>query len=215
MNRRQFAFWLGFGMFSLCEKLHIGGLDRLAAATMRATDSKENVATSEGAVHWAAADDDVWRWYERENYHDGQWFVTGITTPVNKKTGQRKWEPGGYLDEHLLPIEIRDADEKYTAAFKNSSEADDHDHEHDDANPQLPTEKVRGRHGRPPSEWLRSLHAYELQTWLKTIDVPEADVSGMTVWTHLTRDHLFSANRIRGLTEPEQLKLHAAAHFGY
>jgi hypothetical protein len=73
----------------------------------------------------------------------------------------------------------------------------------------------RARHGRPPSRWLRSLHADELRIWLKTIDVPEAGVSGMTFWEHLTRDHFFDPGRIAGLTVDEQAKLHAAAHHGY
>ena len=40
-------------------------------------------------------------------------------------------------------------------------------------------------------------------------------MSGMTFWTHLTRDHFFDAKKIVGLTQPEQAKLHAAAHAGY
>ena len=78
-----------------------------------------------------------------------------------------------------------------------------------------PSEKRRARHGRPPSKWLRSLHADELSIWLKTIDVPEADVVGMTYWEHLTRDHSFDPAHIEGLEIDEQAKLHAAAHFGY
>ncbi len=73
----------------------------------------------------------------------------------------------------------------------------------------------RARHGRPPSRWLRSLRADELRTWLKTIDVPEAGVEGMTYWEHLTRDHFFDPQRIAGLNKAEQARLHAAAHFGY
>jgi hypothetical protein len=73
----------------------------------------------------------------------------------------------------------------------------------------------RSLDGRPPSQWLRSLYADELRVWLATIEVPEAGVSGMTFWTHLTRDHGFDAARIDGLTEEEQAKLHAAAHYGY
>jgi hypothetical protein len=57
--------------------------------------------------------------------------------------------------------------------------------------------------------------ADELRVWLKTIDPPEADVSGMTFWTHLTRDHSFEPRKIAGLTEDEQAKLHGAAHYGY
>ena len=47
------------------------------------------------------------------------------------------------------------------------------------------------------------------------IEVPEAGVSGMTYWTHLTRDHSFDPVKIAGLTIDEQAKLHAAAHHGY
>jgi hypothetical protein len=73
----------------------------------------------------------------------------------------------------------------------------------------------KSRHGRPPSKWLRSLHAEELRIWLNTIDVPETGVSGMTYWEHLTRDHSFDPKRIEGLVIDEQAKLHAAAHAGY
>ncbi len=79
----------------------------------------------------------------------------------------------------------------------------------------MPNAWRRARHGRPPSRWLRSLHADELRIWLATIDPPEAGVSGMTFWEHLTRDHSFDATRIVGLTEDEQAKLHAAAHYRY
>jgi hypothetical protein len=71
------------------------------------------------------------------------------------------------------------------------------------------------RHGRPPSQWLRSLDAEELRVWLKTIEVGEAGVSGMTFWVHLTRDHYFDPAKIEGLTIDEQALLHAAAHAGY
>lgn len=71
------------------------------------------------------------------------------------------------------------------------------------------------RHGRPPSQWLRSLEADELRVWLKTIEVNEAGVSGMTYWVHLTRDHYFDPVKIEGLTIDEQSLLHAAAHAGY
>ncbi len=73
----------------------------------------------------------------------------------------------------------------------------------------------RSQDGRPPSEWLRSMDADELRAWLADIEVPEAGVAGMTFWTHLTRDHMFRPLLIKGLTEAEQAKLHAAAHFGY
>jgi hypothetical protein len=73
----------------------------------------------------------------------------------------------------------------------------------------------RSQDGRPPSEWLRSMDADELRAWLANIEVTEARVHGMTFWTHLTRDHMFQPLLIKGLTELEQAKLHAAAHFGY
>jgi len=87
--------------------------------------------------------------------------------------------------------------------------------EPDEGEPGEPDEKRRARDGRPPSQWLRSLKAEELRVWLPKIDPPEAGVSGMTYWTHLTRDHSFDAENIKGLTIEEQAKLHAAAHDGY
>jgi hypothetical protein len=73
----------------------------------------------------------------------------------------------------------------------------------------------RSQDGRPPSEWLRSMDSDELRAWLASLEVPQAGVHGMTFWTHLTRDHLFQPLLIKGLTELEQAKLHAAAHYGY
>lgn len=95
-------------------------------------------------------------------------------------------------------------------------EADEAEEEEaDEGEPGEPNEKRRARDGRPPSRWLRSLHAEELRVWLPTIDPPEAGVQGMTFRTHLTRDHSFDAEEIKGLTQAEQAKLHAAAHDGY
>lgn len=79
----------------------------------------------------------------------------------------------------------------------------------------LPDPEVRSRHGKPASEWLRSLHAKELRGWLATIQPPEATVAGMTFWVHLVRDHGFDPRRIEGLNEHEFLLLHSAAHYGY
>jgi hypothetical protein len=87
--------------------------------------------------------------------------------------------------------------------------------EEDEGEPGEPDAKRRARDGRPPSKWLRSLKADELRIWLPTIEPPEAGVQGMTFWTHLTRDHSFDVEKIKGLTIPEQAKLHAAAHDGY
>lgn len=233
MNRRRFAFWLGFGLFSLSEKLHLSGLDALAAEAMRRTDTAKKVARRVGAEHWTVGGNKTWSWFERENLVKSEWVLTGTTTPVNKLTGERKPENIGYLDDSLVPAEVLKSEkgaidliDHEAIAAKDAKDAvelasheqvdDDHDHDHVvDLDPQLPTEKCRSRHGRPPSKWLRSLQADEISVWLKTIRVPEAGVEGMTVWTHLTRDHQFDEKRIKGLTEREQFKLHAAAHYGY
>jgi hypothetical protein len=226
MNRRRFTFWLGFGLFSLSEKLSVSGLDAIAAAAMRTTAKAKSATARTGAEHWSVGGNKTWRWFERENLIKGDWVLTGTTTPINKKTGERKPENFAYLDDSLVPAEVLASDKdtinlvNHEAAAEIDADGKDTveqaDHEPVvDLDPQLPTEKCRARHGRPPSKWLRSLHADEIRIWLKTIRVPEAGVSGMTVWTHLTRDHGFDAKHIEGLTEDEQNKLHAAAHFGY
>ncbi len=203
MNRRQFVFWAGFGVFTLGEKLRIAGFDTLAAATMRFAEPATATSAPE---HWTAAENRTWRWYERETLVGGRWKLTGITTPIHKETGKPHAGNTGYIDERLVPPEMRSngphVGEEAAEASINSG-------------PRNPDATRRARHGRPPSKWLRSLRAEETRIWLKTIDVPEAGVSGMTYWTHLTRDHSFDAEKIEGLTVDEQAKLHAAAHFGY
>jgi len=220
MNRRRFTFWLGFGLFSLSEKLSISGLDGLAAAVMRRTDKVKTAAARTGGEHWAVGGNKEWRWFERENLVQGNWVLTGTTTPINKQTGERKPENIAYLDDSLVPPEVlasdKDAINLVNHADHEPADGKQAKHKHViDLDPQLPTAEVRARHGRPPSKWLRSLHADEIRIWLKTVRLPEAEVIGMTVWTHLTRDHQFKADHIKGLTEDEQNKLHAAAHFGY
>ncbi len=158
-------------------------------------------------MHWTVVDDGNWRWYEREYFIDDQWMLTGTTPPFDKETGELNDEEGVYLDESLVPPDVRVKDIQTVAMVASDSKEESDLH--------LPELGRRKRHGRPPSKWLRSLHADELHIWLKTIRVPEADVSGMTYWTHLTRDHLFDAEKIKGLAEVDQAKLHAAAHFGY
>jgi hypothetical protein len=153
------------------------------------------------ATHWRAADNELWRWYERESLVNGKWVLSGITTPVNKQTGEAYVGQDGYLDESLVPEEIH-------AASRGI-------HPHGPLASRRPHPMRQARHGRPPSKWLRSLNADELRIWLKTIDVPEAGVSGMTFWEHLTRDHSFDPVKIEGLDDQEQAKLHAAAHYGY
>ncbi len=106
-----------------------------------------------------------------------------------------------------MPDEVRNGEFPVKQAWAVDTEIED--------DPGQVSSSRRARHGRPPSRWLRSLHADELRIWLKTIEVPEVGVSGMTFWQHLTRDHSFDPDHIEGLTEPEQAKLHAAAHYGY
>ncbi len=100
MKRRRFLFWVGFGLFSLGEKLRTSGFDELAAATLKGADTTT-------PIHWRAASNSLWQWYERETLVDGRWTVTGITTPINRETGELYTEQKGYLDEKLVPPEMR------------------------------------------------------------------------------------------------------------
>jgi hypothetical protein len=228
LTRRKFAFWLGFGLFTLSEKLNLRSLDSLAAAAMRrGRSSSSNRMTSSNSnsnsnsapavesapqEHWIVDEDETWRWFERENYVKGKWRLSGTTVPVNKKTGERKPDSQVYLEDSMVPEEMRASTpgDVVLASHEEATSA-----ETEELNKQLPTAAIRHRNGKPPSEWLRSLKADEIRIWLKTIDVPNTGVNGMTHWTHLTRDHLFDAAHIEGLTIPEQAKLHSAAHFGY
>ena len=130
---------------------------------------------------------------------------------VHRVTG-KSFEVPGYLDESMVPIEYSHIDHEMHVGNATVVRSE----------PSLGSESYglvsperRAQDGRPPSEWLRSMDAEELREWLANIEVSEATVQGMTFWTHLTRDHLFRPLLIKGLTEAEQAKLHAAAHFGY
>jgi hypothetical protein len=216
MTRRRFAFWIGLGLFSMAEKLRVYGLDELAAATMRAAGDQPPAAPPL-PVHWRAADNGVWRWFERETLINGTWTLSGITRPVEMETGEPAAGDGrtdaapaadsAYLDESLVPECMRPGHRRSIEKSLDAVAEEFVAHQ--------PDAELRVRHGRPPSKWLRSLYAEELRIWLMTIEVPEATVSGMTFWEHLTRDHAFEPLRIEGLTLNEQAKLHAAAHFGY
>lgn len=207
MRRRRFVFWLGFGLFNLAEKLRADGLDKLAAVIMRATEPAPPKTPRSMPEHWTASENNTWRWFERENLINGRWKLTGITAPIHKRTGEPFTGHTGYLDDSLVPTGVRRGDQPSQADATTDTAVED--------DPGQPNPMRRARHGRPPSRWLRSLHADELRIWLKTIDVPAAGVSGMTFWEHLTRDHSFDPGRIAGLTTDEQAKLHAAAHYGY
>jgi hypothetical protein len=206
-TRRRFAFWLGLGMFNLSEALGADRLDDLAALAMRTTEPTPAPPTSSATPeHWTSAENNTWRWFERENIVDGRWKLTGITRPIHKTNLSRAAESTGYLDDSLVPAAVLNGTLPNEASTASSTVENDAGQ---------PSSMRRARHGRPPSRWLRSLRADELRIWLKKIDVPEAGVEGMTFWEHLTRDHSFDSHRIAGLNIEEQAKLHAAAHYGY
>src|SRR5262249_52821658 len=153
-------FWISFGLFTMAEKLKFSGLDKLAAATIDladpATDSgaQEALPAAEKSAgsppeHWTAAENDTWRGFERENYINGKWKLTGVTTPVNKETGEAYTGRTGYLDTAEVPPEMRLSKQPVFAEDASDTSLQAHDHEPD---------QVRiARHGRPPSKWLRSL----------------------------------------------------------
>jgi hypothetical protein len=226
LSRRKFAFWVGFGLFSLANRLRVYGLDELAAGMMRAAEPDGLLPPADGApIHWRAADNGTWRWFERETFVGGKWTLSGITTPIHVRTGEAYAGLDGYLDETAVPEHMREAAAELRqeivaepeldaelAAAAGEPDVDAGDHVEGEHHAR---DERRARHGRPPSQWLRSLYADELRVWLKTVEPPEAGVSGMSFWEHLTRDHLFDPARIAGLTDDEQAKLHGAAHHGY
>ena len=205
MTRRRFVFWIGFGLFTLAERLRVEAFDSLAAMAMKGAKPQRTDASI--PVHWSAAENRSWRWFEREDFVDGRWKLTAVTTPVHKRTGEPLAGKDGYIDEELVPLEVRSGNRLSSTTLPTEIAAEFAERH--------PSPKRRSRHGRPPSKWLRSLDADEIRIWLKTIEVPEAGVSGMTYWEHLTRDHSFDPANIEGLTEEEQAELHAAAHYGY
>jgi hypothetical protein len=206
MNRRQFAFWISAGIFSLGERLGAESLDTLAAVVMQCTEKCVNGKTCVELERWTYHQDSTWRWFDRETLVDDTWKLTGRTTPIHRQTGEHYTAQTGYLEETLVPDEVR----------FGTYEAKPHDlPDYDDDDYGEVSDKRRARDGRPPSKWLRSLYAEELRLWLPDIDVPDVGVSGMTVWTHLTRDHRFDADRIEGLNDQELARLHSAAHYGY
>ena len=110
MKRRRFSVLGSASAFSHSAKNYaLDGLGRLGCGhkCARAEPSPPG-EPFEAPVHWRAASNNTWRWYERENLVDGRWKLTGITTPVHKKTGQPYTGHTGYLDDSLVPIEIRD-----------------------------------------------------------------------------------------------------------
>jgi hypothetical protein len=167
--------------------------------------SKPPVGKPTTQDRWSPAENRTWRWFQRETRINGQWTLTGITTPIHKETGEKYTALSGYLSLDAVPQEVR----RRGHGARRADKPVDGDAP-GEANPDR-----RKQGGRPPSEWLRGRTAPELREWLKTIDVPEATVEGMTYREHLIRDHSFPAATVDGLTEDEQAKLHAAAHHGY
>lgn len=206
LSRRQFAFWISAGLFSLSERLGAESLDRLAAVAIECAERTVDGQVCVEQHRWSYREDATWRWFERETLADDVWEITGRTRPVHRMTGELAPELEGYLDESLVPDAVR-------FGSREPQTFEDLDEIEEDCG-EASTER-RAREGRPPSRWLRRLYAEELRLWLPTIDVPTAGVSGMTVWTHLTRDHGFDAQRIEGLEESKLAQLHAAAHYGY
>jgi hypothetical protein len=201
--RLSLGLCVGFGLLLLARDRATAGEQQ--SATKRAEKSETSLSKPTEKVRWKAAENRTWRWYQRENLVRDQWRVTAITTPVNKATGQRYTGETGYIEESAVPIDVRRRGHKDDPAMTRD-QGDE---------PGRADAARRENGGRPPSQWLRSLNTQQLREWLKTIDVPEAGVEGMTYAEHLTRDHSFDAETVAGLTEEEQAKLHAAAHHGY
>ena len=186
-NRRKFAFGIGLGLFQIYQKTGLKFVDNFAASMM---DLVPLDTESSKSYRWKYADNRSWFWFRRLKNENGKWVVDGITRPVHKSTDELAKDDKRYLDSKLVPFKLR---MKYAT----------------------PNEFRKQRHGRPPSRWLRSLTEGEIRIWLKTIEVGESGVEGMTFFTHLTRDHMFEAESVKGLSESEQEKLHSAAHEGY
>ena len=116
MNRRRFVFWVSFGLFNVSETFGCRALDRLAAAAMRMAEPKSGsdgtgntvkaMAGDKPPEHWTQNNNNTWHWFERETFVDGQWKLTGITTPTNIETGEPYTGHTGYLDESLVPADL-------------------------------------------------------------------------------------------------------------
>ena len=212
-TRRHFALWLGLGWYSLPTKRNLQAFEDPAFMV------EESRPTPEGApIHWSSTENETWRWFEREVLVNGIWELSGVTTPINKVTGEVYQGSSGYLDTELVPIALRlsVALPKQVASSHTIPQAPRSQRSvYMEEAPGRPSDERKKRHGRPPSRWLRSLNTQELEHWLGTVEAPEAGVVGMTYWTHLTRDHHFNPRQLQGLDEQAQAKLHAVAHYGY
>lgn len=253
ISRRRLAFWAGFGLITLGERIGVPALDDWAVTTISVTgpdparplagDELSAAETSAGEVaeHWTLVRNAKWRWYEREHFVDGHWKTTGVSTPIDRDSGNEYSGRTGYLDESCIPdivLSVGDRKRLGRPLWGTDSWQERHigrnpnftDSVGEPLDPETMTidfgdrsESDAGRssierrslHGRPPSKWLRSLTAKEIRIWLSKVEIQDAHVSGMTFWTHLTRDHSFDPAMIEGLTEPELAELHGAAHEGF
>lgn len=194
-SRRNFTLMMSAGILGLS--------NQVTEAMWEGTTA----SSAEKRAYWTIGENRRWWWYERHQQRDHDWRITGITTPLDKKTNQAYTGRKGYLDVQLVSDHVRNlvrevSDEEIEEALQKYG-----DHTAD--------AERKARDGRPPSDWILNLTSSELRVWLRTIEVPEVGVSGMTCWCHLTRDHSFAPEKIEGLTQAELDELHAAAHFGY
>ena len=211
-DRRQFVAALGLGLFSSRTSW---GDDEISSASNPSYVAWQELA-KQGQIfeHWTPEENGEWSWYRAERYVDGDWKSFAISLPVNRKTGELHQPAEGYVGlDDIPPYVLTGELPQLPDGIKRQMAPSQFDPT--EAMMRLPDPEVQMRDGKPPSEWLRSLDAEELRTWLKTIDITEATVSGMTFWVHLVRDHSFDPRRIEGLNEREFLLLHSASHFGY
>ena len=220
LNRRQLISSFGASLLALKYRWDVVDGDLDGDAAVIGQDVHQAVPWEElarnGTIfeHWTPESNSDWQWYRLERYADDVWDTVGISLPEHKETGD-PFEPAeGYIDaeqipEHVLTGALPQLPEEMKRHLVES------DFSLEDAAQRGPDPEVRSRDGRPPSEWLRSLHAQDLRTWLPTIEVNSADVRGMTFWVHLVRDHGFDPRHIDGLSEEEFRLLHSAAHDGY
>ncbi len=136
-------FWIGFGLFNLAETLRADGLDKLAAVAMNVAPAKSGKPPAL-PTHWRAAHNAKWHWYERETFVDGRWVLSGISTPINKKTGEPFTGKKGYLDQRLVPADERVWDDETGETAMAAATAAAGDHKPDPARRRL----VYGNHRR-------------------------------------------------------------------
>lgn len=215
MNRRQFTTRLlaGVAGTAVARAVRATAVDDLAArVTAAAIDPNHYampIAPARVVEHWRVAQNNAWRWLERSELIGGEWRAAGMTLPVHRETGRPI--DGRDCADYLLECQAPEGIGEAIAAG-----AADYCVVREDAAPGPSVEPLRkARDGRPPSHWARGLEPAELVAWLDAFEPPQADVSGMTFFEHLTRDHGFDSVKLAGLDDQYLAKLHGAAHGGY